>query len=171
MTAALEVTPMDDDELDTRLAALEARAPAASVPLESSATRPARRHLGSPVLMAGILTLVLGASAVAGGAILEGLRAQTAPGVQNPGQPLEGASMECMSPREAEAFLAGEGFTDVAWQVESGTGKDGRTVQQASAPEHGYVVPGSIVDGTLHMVVDQRQDATGVGDCFRMKMP
>jgi hypothetical protein len=76
-----------------------------------------------------------------------------------------------MSPREAEAFLAGKGFMDVVWQVESGTGKDGRSVQQASAPEHGYVVPGSIVDGTLHMVVDQRQDATGVGDCIRMKMP
>lgn len=44
-------------------------------------------------------------------------------------------------------------------------------MQQASAPEHGFVIPGSIIDGTLYMVVDQREGATGVGECFRMKMP
>lgn len=160
---------MQDDELDARLAALEGRAPTAGFPPGPSATRPRRRRFGSPGLVAAGLTLVLGATAVAGGAVLEAVRGHE--GVQNTGQPLHGAKMECMSPPEAEAFLTGKGFVDVVWQVESGTGKEGRSVQQTLAPEHGYVIPGAIIDGTLHMVVDQREDATGTGACFRMKMP
>jgi hypothetical protein len=169
MTAALEATPMNDDELDSRLAALEARAPAAGLPPALSDTRPVRRRFGPLGLVAAGLTLVLAATAVAGGVVLEGLRATE--GVQNPGQPLHGARMECLSPPDAEVFLAGKGFRNVVWQVESGSSKDGRSVQQRTAPEHGYVVPGAIVDDTLYMVVDQREDATGSGACFQMKMP
>ncbi len=160
---------MKDDELDSRLAALEARVPSVGLPPARSDPRPARRRFGSPGVVALGLTLVLGASAVAGGALLEAVRGHE--GVQNPGQPLHGARMECMSPPVAEAFLTRKGFTDVVWQVESGSGKEGRSVQQRKAPEHGYVVPGAVIDGTLYMVVDQREDATGVGGCFRMKMP
>ena len=72
-----------------------------------------------------------------------------------------------MTPPEAAAYLSGHGFTDVVWQVESGTaGKIGRTVQQATPPDHGYVVPGAILsDGKLYMIVDQRTGATGGGAC------
>jgi hypothetical protein len=160
---------MQDDELDTRLAALEARAPAAGLPPARSDARPMRRRFGSPGLVAAGLTLVVGATAVAGGVVLEAARGHE--GVENPGQPLHGANMECMSPPEAAAFLAGKGFRDVVWQVESGTGKDGRSIQQVHAPEHGFVVPGAIIEGTLYMVVDQREGARGSGACFRMKMP
>jgi hypothetical protein len=160
---------LQTDELDARLAALEARAPVAGLPPSPSDVRSLRRLFGSPGLVAAGLTLVLGATAVAGGAVLEAVRSHE--GVENRGQPLHGADMECMSPPEAEAFLTGKGFMNVVWQVESGTGKDGRSVHQTKAPEHGYVVPGAIIDGTLHMVVDQREDATGTGACFRMKMP
>ena len=39
-------------------------------------------------------------------------------------------------------------------------------------PAHGYVIPGSLLpDGTVIMVVDQRDGATGVGDCFGKPMP
>jgi hypothetical protein len=160
---------MDDDRLDARLAALESRVPVLGAP--PAVERRVRRRLASPAIIAATLTLTVGAGALAGGAILEGLRAQSHPGVQNAGQPLHGAKMECMSPQQAERFLIRKGFTSVVWQVESGSGKAGRSVQQASAPEHGYVVPGSIIDGTLHMVVDQRTNASGVGACIDMRMP
>ena len=108
------------------------------------------------------------------------------PGIENPGQPLYGARMECMTPPQAAAFLAAHGYTDVVWQVESGEmvrvsdgGAEGNapkgpntSVQQSTAPEHGYVIPGSVLDdGRLHMVVDRRVGASGVGECFGMPMP
>ncbi len=165
---------MTNDELDRRLAALEARAPAIG---QAPALSPARTHRprrsASLALVAGGLTLLVGASAVAGTAVLQGLQAKGYPGVENRGQPLHGTQLECMSPPDAERFLARKGFDDVLWQVESGKDKDGRSIstQQRSAPAHGYVVPGSIIDGTLYMVVDQRADASGVGDCVDMRMP
>jgi hypothetical protein len=87
--------------------------------------------------------------------------------------------MECMSPPEAHAFLAARGFTKVDWQVETGTmlAPDGgkgssSTVHQTTPPEHGHVVPGSVqADGRVIMVADQRDGATGVGDCFGQPMP
>jgi hypothetical protein len=157
------------EDLDARLAALEARAPVAGEPPRPWLATTRRRRGASPVLLAVGLTLALGVTAAA--VAVEGLRAQSHPGVQNPGQPLHGASLECLSPREAERLLLRKGFRDVVWQVESGTGKTGTSIQPRSAPEHGYVVPGAIVEGVLYMVVDQRQGATGTGDCFRMEMP
>jgi hypothetical protein len=167
-----------DDGLDARLAAMEARAPGRDDPprLERR-SRPPRFAVS--IAMAPVLVLALVATAAAGTAIVSGLTAEAHPGVQNPGQPLEGAAMECLTPPEAQAFLAERGFTDVVWQVESGTlvapdGGKGQssTVQQSTAPEHGYVVPGSIGDdGRLTMVVDQRVGATGVGACVDAPMP
>ena len=128
--------------------------------------------------MAPVLVLAMVATAVAGAAVVSNL-VQSAPGIQNPGQPLAGAHMECMTPRQAEAFLAEHGFTDVLWQVESGTavapdGAKGQTttVVVDTPPEHGYVVPGSILDdGRLHMIIDQRVDASGGGACVDLPMP
>ena len=42
------------------------------------------------------------------------------PGVENPGQPLAGVHLECMSPPQAAAYLATRGYTHVLWQVDSG---------------------------------------------------
>jgi len=163
---------MTSDDLDARLSALEARAPSPGRPPAMSAShgrRPSRRL--SPLLAAGALTLAVGATAVAGGVLLRN-EARGHEGIQNPGQPLHGASMECMSPPEAERFLAHKGYRDVVWQVESGTPRGGRTVSQSKAPQHGFVIPGAVLDdGKLHMVVEQREDATAVGDCYGMKMP
>ncbi|MCU0482816.1 MAG: hypothetical protein MUC54_00845 [Chloroflexi bacterium] len=163
---------MTPDDIDSRLAALEATAPVDAGP-------PALAHAGrrglllTPAAPAGLLALAMVGSAAAGGALVAGL-AQGFPGVQNPGEALEGAGMECMSPPEAAAFLAAKGYTDVVWQVESGVAgeKSGRSVQQATAPAHGYVVPGAILsDGRLYMIVDQRVGAAGGGACPDLPTP
>jgi hypothetical protein len=166
-----EAATMTHHDLDSRLAALEAAAPVdAAPPLLPVA---GRRRVITPMALAGLLVLAMVGSAAAGGAVVAGL-VNAHEGVQNPGQPLEGAKMECMSPIEAAAFLAGRGFTDIVWQVESGTAgtKTGRSVQQATPPGHGYVVPGAILsDGRLYMIVDQRRGATGGGACPDLPMP
>ena len=163
---------MDPNDIDTRLAALEARAPGRDDPPRLPPAR-RRSRLAAPVVLAPVLLLVIVASAAAGGAVVASL-VQSAPGVQNPGQPLEGAKLECMSPPEAVAYLADHGFTDVVWQVETGDidGKSGRSTQVATPPAHGYVVPAAILsDGKLHMIVDQRAGATGGGACPDLPMP
>ena len=170
---------MHDDDLDlsTRLAALEARAPASVVP----PALPSRRRRGRfaiSMAMAPALLLAIVATATAG-AVVIGRLAEGYPGIENPGQPLAGAAMECMTPPDAAAFLAAHGFTDVDWQVESGTAvaADGgkgssQSVHVSTPPAHGYVIPGSrLPSGQVIMVVDQRVGATGVGACFGKPMP
>ena len=84
-----------------------------------------------------------------------------------------------MTPPDAAAFLAAHGYTQVDWQVETGsaTSADGgkgtsSTVHVSTPPPHGFVIPGSLLPGgKVIMVVDQRRDATGVGDCFGHPMP
>jgi len=178
-----KVTTMDHDDdlsgddLHGRLAALEARVPVDPTP----PTLPSRRRRGRfavPIALAPVFVLAVVATAAAGAVVVSNL-AEGNPGIQNPGQPLAGAHMECMSPPEADAFLAEHGFADVDWQVETGTtvAPDGgkgssTTVHQATPPEHGYVIPGSVHDnGKVIMVADQRVGATGVGDCFGSPMP
>ena len=173
---------MDGQELDrtleARLVALEARAPGRDDPPRLD-RRSRRSRFAASVAMAPVLILALVATAAAGTAVISRLTAEGHPGIENPGQPLEGAAMECLTPPDAQAFLASRGYTDVVWQVETGSvlSPDGgkgssTTVQQASPPEHGYVIPGSVQDdGRLLMVVDQRVGATGVGACFGHPMP
>lgn len=168
------MTPTD---LATRLAGLEARIPAdgdpPALPLSDRLQR-RRQRLGA-IALAPALVLAIGVGVVAGGAVIEGIEALALPGAQNPGQSLEGAGLECMSPPEAAAYLAGRGFTDVVWQVETGTAGDKGSQasrQQATAPDHGYVVPGAFLpDGRLIVVVDQRVGATGTGACYGDPMP
>lgn len=78
-----------------------------------------------------------------------------------------------MTPPQAAAYLTERGYSDVIWQVEKGdvTSRTGTSTQVATPPEHGYVVPGSIVNGRLIMVVDQRRGATGSGACAFEPMP
>jgi len=167
----------DDAQLATRLAALEARAPATAEP-PSLALMRRRGRLPLAVAMAPLLVLALVATAAAGAAVI-GRLAEGYPGIENPGQPLAGAAMECMDPPAAAAFLAAHGFTRVDWQVETGTvlSADGgkgssSSVHVTTPPAHGYVIPGSLLpDGTVIMVVDQRDGATGVGACFGKPMP
>jgi hypothetical protein len=115
----------------------------------------------------------------AAGAVVVSNLVKGHPGIQDEGQPLAGAHMECMTPPEAAAFLAAHGFTDVDWQVEAGDPvqkADGQyantSVHQATPPAHGFVGPGSLLDdGSVIMIVDQRVGATGVGDCYGQPMP
>jgi hypothetical protein len=166
-----------DLDLDLRLSALEARAPGSIDP----PPLPSRRRRGRfalPMTMAPVLVLALVATTAAGAAVISRM-AEGYPGIENPGQPVAGAAMECINPPEAAAFLAGHGYADVDWQVETGTvlSADGgkgtsSSVHVATPPAHGFVIPGSrLPDGTVIMVVDQRVGATGVGDCFGHPMP
>jgi len=167
----------DDPLLAGRLSAMEGRAPAMAVP----PALPVRRRRGRfaiPLAMAPLLVLAIVATTAAGAAII-GRLAEGYPGIENPGQPLAGATMECMTPPEAAAFLAANGFTNVDWQVETGsvTTPDGGKGSSSSVhvtvpPAHGYVIPGSLLpDGQVIMVVDQRVGSTGVGACYGDPMP
>lgn len=166
----------DELDLDPRLTALEGRVeadlPTPALPAHGRRTP----RLAVSLATAGVLVLALGATALAGAAAT-GLIAFGAPGVENPGEPLEGAGLECMSPPEAAAYLAGHGYRDVVWQIETttkdptGVASPAAPVQVSTPPEHGYVIPGSIIRGQLHMIVDQRANATGVGACSGIPMP
>lgn len=166
-----------DRELDQRLTALAARAPGRDGPPGLVGRRIRRRRRALPFAVAPLLVLAVVATAV--GAVVVRNLAAAREGIEDPGQPLAGAAMECMTPPEAAAFLAARGFDKVVWQVESGTmlAPDGgkgtsHSVSQSVPPAHGYVVPGSLLeDGTVYMIVDQREGATGVGACFGEPMP
>jgi len=159
-----------DLELGERLAALEVLLPAQSDP-PSLRRRTRRGRFALPLALAPVLALAIVATA-AGTAVVVSNLVKGYPGVQNPGQPLAGARMECMTPPEAATFLAERGFADVVWQVESGDQSIGTSVQQPAPPQHGYVIPGSIFsDGRLYMIIDQRAGASGDGDCFGQPMP
>jgi hypothetical protein len=159
---------MDDDrDLRDRLVAMESRIEA-SAPPEIASRR--TRRLALSFAAAPILMLALAGSVVAGALVVG--QGHGYPGVENPGQPLYGAQLECMTPPQAAAVIAAHGITKVVWQVERdaatapGAVKPGSiSVQQPTAPETGLVVPGSIVDGTLLMVVDQRRGAPAAGAC------
>jgi hypothetical protein len=167
---------MNETDLESRLAALEARAPGGSEPPALVVgSRRGRRSLLTGFATAPVALLLVASTALAGGVVIGGLVAQAHPGAENPGQPLAGAGLECMTPRQAAEYLAAHGFTQVVWQVESsGTGGKGSdtSTQVAAPPEHGYVVPGAILgDGQLIMIIDQRAGATGVGACHGEPMP
>jgi hypothetical protein len=167
----------DDLDLSSRLLALEAGVPANPTP----PVLPSRRRRGRfavPIAMAPVLVLAIVATTAAGAVVVSGL-VKGYPGIQNPGQPMAGIHMECMTPPDAAAALAAHGFTTVVWQIEGGDpnhkvhGQDATTTKQTTVPpEHGYVIPGSVLaDGSVIMVVDQRVGATGVGDCYGHPMP
>lgn len=83
---------MNPNDIDARLAAMEARTPGGGDP----PALPIARRRGRMLLPSGLaasLLLAVAATAAAGGAIVATM-AQTAPGVQNPGQPLAGANHE-----------------------------------------------------------------------------
>jgi nitrate reductase NapE component len=173
----MEDSDHDDHDISDRLAALEARVPAPAMP-RALPPRRRRGRIALSIAMAPVLALALVASAT--GAIVVSNLVKGYPGIQNPGQPLAGAHMECMTPPAAAAFLAEHGFSVVDWQVEAGDphakGADGQiattSVHQAVPPEHGFVIPGSLLDdGTVIMVIDQRVGTTGVGDCYGAPMP
>lgn len=159
-----------DARINARIAALESQIRAHEPPvIQGSRLQMFKRS----VALGPILALAVVATAAGSVAVISTL-VRGYPGVQDPGQPLAGAHLECMTPTEAAAALADRGFTGVVWQVESGDPAIGHTssVQVSAAPAHGYVIPGSILgDGRLHMIVDQRVGATGVGDCVSGPMP
>ncbi len=166
---------MNDTDLDTRLAALAARAPGRDDPPALTGGH-RRGRFAIPVTVGPLLVMAMVATAAGGAVVAVNQLVRGYPGIENPGQPLEGAGLECMSPPEAATYLTARGYADVVWQVEAGdaAGSKGAStsVQQATPPQHGFVIPGAVLDdGKLHIVVDQRKGASGMGACFGMPMP
>jgi hypothetical protein len=163
-----------DLDLEARLSALAARAPGRDdPPALTRANR--RRRLAIPMTLAPLLVLALVATAGAAVVAVNQL-AHADPGIENPGQPLEGAGLECMSPPAAAVYLAAHGYPDVVWEVQTGAISNskgsGGGFQRSTPPDHGFVIPASVLDdGKLHIVVDQRVGSTGTGACFGMPMP
>jgi hypothetical protein len=156
-----------DSDLRDRLVAMESRLETAEPPALSARRN---RRFAISFAVAPLLALAVAATAAAG--IVVANQAHGYPGVENPGQPLAGAKMECMTPPQAAAYISAHGISKVMWQVERdaptqpGADKPGSTsVQQSTVPETGMVVPGAIIDGTLVMLVDQRQGAQMSGAC------
>jgi hypothetical protein len=156
-----------EGDLRDRLIAMESRLETPEPP-----ALPSRRSRRLALSFAAGPLLVLAVVATAAAGIVIANQAHAYPGVENPGQPLAGARMECMTPPQAAAYIAAHGIANVTWQVErdaSGPVVDGKkpstSTQQATPPDTGLVVPGSIVDGTLLMVVDQRAGAQTSGAC------
>lgn len=159
-----------DERLGARLAALEGQITAPAPP---NLGRSRRARIALPFAAGPALAVLVFATAAAGAIVVSTL-VRGYPGIQDPGQPLQGAQLECMTPPQAATFLSDRGFVDVVWQVESGDPNAGTTsaTQTETPPTHGFVVPGSILgDGRLHMIVDQRVGATGVGACVGLPMP
>jgi hypothetical protein len=154
-----------DLDLKDRLTAIEGRAPS----FEPPPIGIARRHrLALSMGSATLLVLVLAAVAVAGAVVVR-TDVRGFPGVENEGQPLAGAHLECMSPPQAAAYLATRGYTYVLWQVDSGADQP---TFSTTAPAHGYVRVGWIDDdGQLNMLVDQRSGGSASGACAGMTMP
>lgn len=153
-----------DEELDARLKGLEARIPGTGAPQVEHRHR--RVGLAGPsALAAALLFAIVGTTAAAAVVVSGGVRGWE--GIENPGQPLHGANLECMTPKQAETFLISHGYKDIVWQVES----DSASQQMGAAPDHGYVVPAGLVDGVLYVGVDQRASSHGVGACSGMPMP
>ncbi len=153
-----------DRELGVRLAALEGSAPAPTGP--PSLLLPARRRRVALSLTLGPLLALAFVTTAVGSVVLVSSLVRGYPGIESPGQPLAGANLECMTPAQAAAFLAGRGYIGVVWEVTTSSGG----YQTATPPEHGYVNPGAVVgDGHLHMVIDQRPGG-GVGACYGKPM-
>ena len=89
--------------------AMVARAPGRDDPPRLAAAG-RRRRFGLSLAAASILVLAFVATATAGVLVAANL-ARGTEGIENPGQPLAGATMECLSPPEAAAYLGGHGYT------------------------------------------------------------
>ena len=157
---------IDDSELKARLSELEARVPVTAAPA------PGRRRRMTPLLggsLAAAVVLLVAATATIGAAVVTRTDVRGYPGVENPGQPLAGAKLECMTPPQAQAYLTAHGFTNVVWQIE----RDGSASALASnPPARGYVIAGAIDDeGVLIMLVDQRASAQPFLSCSGSPTP
>lgn len=157
---------IDDSELKARLSELEARVPVTAAPA------PGRRRRMTPLLggsLAAAVVLLVAATATIGAAVVTRTDVRGYPGVENPGQPLAGAKLECMTPPQAQAYLTAHGFTNVVWQIE----RDGSATAFASnPPARGYVIAGFIDDeGVLNMLVDQRASAQPFPSCSGSPTP
>jgi hypothetical protein len=165
-------SPDSDVDLELRLSRIVDQLPIVGEPPAFLGHR--QRRIAGLSVTSALALLLISAVGVAAISTVVGTLVIGHPGIENPGEALSSAGLECMSPPEAAQYLAAHGFSSVVWEVQSGDlaqNTDVSTVQSAP-PAHGYVVPGAVLeDGRLHMIVDQRVGATGTGKCAHMSMP
>jgi hypothetical protein len=120
---------MDHDDIATRLAAAEARIPVeAGPPVPADARR--RRRSALALVAAPVLVLALAATAIAGAGAIGMIVGTTGSEPMDP--ELLGAGLECMTPPEAAAWLAANGYDQVVW--ESGGTIGSGTIQVGPEP-------------------------------------
>ena len=137
-----------DGQLRTRLARLEAAAPAAAPPSLGKVPRLRSRVGGIAVAVAATL-LVTGVAV--GGIALVSNGVTGHEGLFNPGQPLHCSGVNEMSPSVAQPWLTERGYS-VTWQIED---QDAHTSQQAAVPpSSGYIIEGVLKGNQLTLVVE-----------------
>jgi hypothetical protein len=165
-------SPESDVDLGLRLARIVEQLPTVGQP--PAYRGPRRRRLAGLSATSALVLLLASVAGVVAVPIVVGTLVYGHPGIENPGEALANAGLECMSPPAAAQYLAAHGFSTVIWEVQSGnpTQRTDVTTIQSAPPAHGYVVPGAVLeDGKLHVIVDERVGATGTGKCSQMTMP
>jgi hypothetical protein len=157
----------DDQQLDVRLGCLEARIPGAFAPNVEPKRRPVRLAGRSAVAASLLLLATVATTAAIAVVVSGGVRGWE--GIENQGQPLYGANLECMTPKQAEAYLVSHGYRDIVWQIKSDD--PSQPLQVSTAPDHGYVIPAGVIDGVMYVGIDQRASGHAVGACYGMPMP
>lgn len=137
-----------DGQLNTRLARLEAAAPAGAPPSLGRVAR-LRSRVGGIALAVAATLLVTGVAV--GGIALVSNGVIGHEGLFNPGQPLHCSGVNEMSPSVAQQWLTERGYS-VTWQIED---QDARTSQQAAVPPtSGYIIEGVLKGNQLTLVVE-----------------
>lgn len=165
-------SPDDEVDLGLRLTRIVDQLPIVGEPPAYLGHR--HRRIAGLSATSALVVLLASAVGVAAISTVVGTLVIGHPGIENPGEALPNARLECMSPPEAAQYLTAHGFGSVVWEVQSGDLAQNTDVStiQTTPPVHGYVVSGAVLeDGGLHMIVDQRVGATGSGKCAQMSMP
>lgn len=150
--------------LRQRLESLEATVPGPTRQPARSALAGKRRALRSFALASAlVLTAFVSGVAVARDTDPSGVVGH--PGLENAGQPFEGVNLQCMTPPQAQAVIAGKGF-HVIWQIEDrdSSGR-GSTTLSTAAPLIGVVEGGFIEGMTAHVVVSVGTGAVPFDAC------
>ena len=137
-----------EGRLRTRLARLEAAAPAGTAPRLGSVRR-LRARVGG-VALAVAATLLIAGVAVGGIAVVSnGVIGHE--GLFNPGQPLHCSGVNTMSPLAAQRWLTDHGYS-ITWQIED---QDAHTSRQTAVPpSSGYIIEGVLKGNQLTLVVE-----------------
>jgi hypothetical protein len=111
---------MTHDDLDDRLAAIEGRVPVEARPPALAESRRRRRSVLA-LVAAPILVLAIGATAIAGPAVIR-IITTSSTGTLDVDDAIAHAGLECMTPPQAARWLSEHGYDRVVWSTDAGHG-------------------------------------------------